>query len=258
MVATLRIATWNVERPRDGWKIRPAQHRRMDQVDADVWILTETRTSFSPGPGYHGLHTPPHPQRDVLTGDERYVGIWSRWPLTPVEEIFPDGRGAITARCETPLGPLLIQGVVLPWANDRGSDGTATMWQEHARAIERRAADWQELRRHHPRVPLVVAGDLNQSRDGSSWYGTRAVRDALTAALEAGELRELTAQDVVTTGHLQCHHLVDHVCVSRWLEVDAELRCWEQVDDRGIRLSDHPTVAVDLTARPWTEPQVRP
>ena len=41
--AAFSIATWNVERPKPtGWKIPPAQVRRMAAVDADVWVLTET------------------------------------------------------------------------------------------------------------------------------------------------------------------------------------------------------------------------
>jgi hypothetical protein len=60
----VRIATWNLERPSlRSWKRLPRQRTRMAEIDADIWILTETRASISPAEGYHGLHSPPHPLR---------------------------------------------------------------------------------------------------------------------------------------------------------------------------------------------------
>lgn len=52
--------------------------------------------------------------------------------------------------------------------------------------------------------------------------------------------------DVVAAGMLRSHHLGDHICVSTSLADDVAVRCWETVDDDGVRLSDHPTVAIDL------------
>lgn len=67
----VRIATWNLERPSPrSWKRLPRQRNRMSRVDADVWVLTETRASIAPADGYHGVHAPPHPLRRSDT-DER-------------------------------------------------------------------------------------------------------------------------------------------------------------------------------------------
>jgi hypothetical protein len=43
-------------------------------------------------------------------------------------------------------------------------------------------------------------------------------------------------------------NLVDHICVSAEVEV-ADVHVWERTDDSGQRLSDHPTVAVDVDWR---------
>ena len=81
----MRIATWNVERVRpNGWKIAPAQRRRMQAVDADVWILTETHVDHGPGDGYQSVHTPAFPERRPES--ERWVGIWSKLPLRAIEK----------------------------------------------------------------------------------------------------------------------------------------------------------------------------
>ena len=49
----LRIATWNVERPK-GRSDAPAVafFKAVQAVQADIWILTETHDSLSPGAGF--------------------------------------------------------------------------------------------------------------------------------------------------------------------------------------------------------------
>jgi endonuclease/exonuclease/phosphatase family metal-dependent hydrolase len=219
----------------------------MAAIAADVWVLTETRASIAPESGMYGVSTPPHPERRP-DPDERWVSIWSRWPLHATG-IDPDPSGSVSALVERPEGPLLIYGTVLPWANERGEDGRARMWEVHHREIERQGEEWRELRRRYPDVPLIVAGDFNQDRDGSGWYGTSKGRRLLTDALGRASLDCVTAVDVVSEGLLRDTHLVDHIAVCRdWRrQHDVDLACWERTDDDGTRLSDHPTVAVDLT-----------
>jgi endonuclease/exonuclease/phosphatase family metal-dependent hydrolase len=243
----MRIATWNLERPSlQSWKRLPRQRERMANLDADLWVLTETRASISPDDGYHGLHVPPHPTRRP-DEDERWVSLWSRRPLRPTE-LPPDPRGAVSAIVDHPTGPIVLYGTVLPWANDRGDDGKAPAWQTHYAAIEAQGEQWRQLRSLYPQAPMIVAGDFNQDRDGSGWYGTERGRDLLTGALDSADLVCTTAEDVVATGKLQRSHLVDHIAISRdWAECsEVTLQCWETTDADGIRLSDHPTVAIDL------------
>lgn len=244
-VTKLRIATWNLERPSArSWKRLPAQRQRMADVAADVWVLTETRASVSPGDGYHGVHTPPHPTRRP-DPDERWVSIWSRWPLTPIPEVAANPRGSVAARCDTPAGPVLVYGTVLAWANEPDEHGTVRMWQQHLAEIARQGAEWQLLADTYPDHLLIVAGDYNQDRDGSGWYGTHATRAALTEQLDAARLQLLTATDVVADGLLD-QHLIDHIAIGSRDDVDADLHCWPARTDQ-VRLSDHPTVAIDLT-----------
>jgi endonuclease/exonuclease/phosphatase family metal-dependent hydrolase len=246
----LRIATWNLERPsaRPGRR-RPRQLERLSAVDADVWVLTETRVTFSPAPGYHGLHTPPHPPRRP-DEDERWVGIWSRWPLVPTE-VPPDPSGAVSAIVDRPDGPFVVYGTVLPWANERGDDGRARMWEVHHAEVVRQSTDWRDLRARLPELPLLVAGDFNQDRDGSGWYGSRVGRELLTQGLAEASLVCVTSEDVVAAGKLDRNHLVDHVAISTDMlrDHDVDVHCWEPTDPEGVALSDHPTVAVDLTRR---------
>jgi len=44
-----RIATWNLERPKlNGWKKNPLIQEKINEIDADIWILTETNASIAP------------------------------------------------------------------------------------------------------------------------------------------------------------------------------------------------------------------
>ncbi len=243
----VRIATWNVERvkPR-GWKIAPAQRRRMAEVDADIWILTETHVDHGPGDGYSSIHTPPIPDR--RPADERWVAIWSRYPIAPIVETRPRARGTLATLIETPIGELVVYGCVIAWANEPTlADGTkAGMWQAHTETIEQIDNDLAQIRDRLPRIPIVLAGDFNQDRDGSGWYGTHSVRQQLTTVLDRHDLACPTALDVVASGLLRSHHLVDHICITSALANRAEVRCWENTDATGTRLSDHPTVALDI------------
>ena len=160
---------------------------------------------------------------------------------------------------DTLAGALVVYGTVLPWANEKGDDRQSKMWQVHYQQIERQGAEWRQLRTLHPDASLIVAGDFNQDRDGSNWYGTRRGRELLTKALDEAELVCLSEEDVVAAGKLSASHLVDHIAVSRvWASTfDAHLACWEKTDQDGVRLSDHPTVAVDSTPRPETASPLR-
>lgn len=244
----MRIATWNVDRPKPtGWKVPPAQLRRMAEVDADVWVLTETHLDHRPSDEHvHAVFSPEHLER--RPAHERWTAIWSRWPITPVVEPAAHRRGTVAALVATPAGPMLVYGTVIAWANEKMFDDgrPAPMWDVHRAEIERQGAEWAQLRSANPRLPFVVAGDFNQSRDGSRWYGTKDTRARLGTALGGAGLSCVTDEDVVLTGKLKTHHLVDHVCVSTELAKGAAVSCWENIDANDQRLSDHPVVVVNL------------
>jgi endonuclease/exonuclease/phosphatase family metal-dependent hydrolase len=218
----------------------------MIEVDADIWVLTETHVDHSPGDDYRGVHTPAVPARRPF--DERWVGIWSRHPIEPLTEPTAHGRGTIAAVVAAPLGHVVVFGCVIAWANEPHLDNgsPAKMWQAHMEVIDRIDHDIELIRTRHPDLPIVMAGDFNQDRDGSGWYGTYEVRRRLGDVLERHDLDCVTALDVVAAGLLENRHLVDHICVEKSLAGAASVRCWDTVDDSGVRLSEHPTVAVDI------------
>ena len=78
----LRIATWNLERVSlRSWLKLPRLLRQIEAVDADVWVMTESRVGLPLSDAYpFVVHAPAHASRRPDT-DERWVSIWSRYPL---------------------------------------------------------------------------------------------------------------------------------------------------------------------------------
>ena len=222
----------------------------MAEVGADVWVLTETFTDRSPGAGFEGCHAPHHPDRRP-DERERWTAVWSRWPVKPLDDPPPHRRGTIALMVAAPFGPVIVYGSVIAWGHEPCFDDgrPARTWQVHLAEIERQSAEWAALRRAHPDVPLLVAGDLNQGRSGRRWdYGTTATRQALTEGLDRAGLTCVTEVDLVADRRLERSH-VEHICVDPRLEVVGEVLVWDRVDDTGTRLSDHPTIAVDVVRR---------
>ena len=152
---SLRIATWNVERPKPrGWKVAPAQRRRMAEVVADIWVLTETHVDHRPTEAHQfSVFSPPHPER--RPEPERWAAIWSRWPIEPVEIPPPHRRGTVSGLIRTPFGPVLVYGTVIAWANERQHDDgrPARMWEVHLAEIDRQAGEWMRAPAPLPRCP---------------------------------------------------------------------------------------------------------
>jgi endonuclease/exonuclease/phosphatase family metal-dependent hydrolase len=245
MLTRLSIATWNLERPSvRSWKRLPAIRSCMATVSADCWVLTETRTSIAPGNDYRGVHSRAHPSRRP-DPDERWVSVWSRWPIRPIP--IRASPWSATAIVEAEFGPMIVHGLVLPYQLEPSADGgRASHWTEFSKEVARQAQDWGALRREYASIPVVVAGDLNQSLDGSDWYGTVATRQLLCNALDDAGLRCLTKDDAVASGKLRRKHLVDHICVSSEFRGAFDIECWESVRSDGTRMSDHPGVIARL------------
>lgn len=219
----------------------------MASVDADIWVLTETHIDHAPTPDHpYRAFSPAHPTR--RPEHERWVGIWSRWPLVEVTDPPAHRRGSLCVQVDTPWGPLLVYGNVIAWRDERTFDdgGPARAWEVHDVEAQRQADEWVQLVRDHPGVPLVVAGDFNQDRDGSGWYGSPRARTIVTDGLVSAGLTCVTEFDAVAEGRLRRQHLVDHVCVPEAWAARTTVGLSEAVDDQGRRLSDHPTVLVGV------------
>lgn len=236
---TLRVATWNVERPHEQGRKNGVIREKLRELDADLLVLTETHAAIVPD------HLEAHAATENNTANDwRYLNsahragehcamIWSRWPIVATHTTF-DRTHAVCAEIATPLGHVLVYGTIITWHADKGVDGRSRGWQEHYRSLEQHGADWQRLAAIGP---LITAGDFNTTLDGT-YYGTKHGRELLRAALASANLWCPTAR---------LQRTIDHICVpERWAGDVRQCFTWEAYLPEGGPVSDHHGVGIDL------------
>jgi hypothetical protein len=261
MTSQLRIATWNLGRPGpSGVERNAAIITKLAEINADIWVLTETNICISPGHAYNSWSSPAN--QPFRRPGERATMIWSR---LPIRRTFPTFLGmglrddaanpvypsysvlgahaspAVCAEVVTLIGPLLIYGTIITWSGDRGPRESSGYEEEQRRSIPLYSDDWARMATEGP---LCVAGDFNArlripAASDTRGSETRMTRDGLNTALERSEL-------VCTTFELA--YCIDHICLSRaWAKRAGEPEqfqgCYE-ADERPV--SDHQGVFIDL------------
>ena len=236
----MRIARWNVAYGR-GKTANRRRLSRMQEINADIWILTETHDDLSPGDEFRAVRSQqrPHGHGDGRVNERsRWVTIWSRKILRTELLDVKDPERSVACVIETDQGAMWIFGTVLPWYGDaRG----VSVKEE----VELQCLDWNDLN-HKVGNLGCVAGDFNVNLDGPHYYGSRESKAAVKNALEASGLVALT--DYSRTEEARPDFgLIDHIAVSSEI-ADESIRplIWEKRNDHNELLSDHLGVSVDL------------
>ena len=246
-MAQLRIATWNLERPTLTGDVKNSLRLdKIREINADLWVLTETSSAIALD-GYAGLAS--GSESGYHRAGENFATIWSRWPIRRRLPTF-DSSFTVCAEVESPVGLMVVFGTIITYANDRGPDGVARRWEEHRKSIRAHGADWWRLRQEFPNHIFCVAGDFNQSRDGSGWYEDAQSVKMLSAALDNSNLKCVTEGDMRASGHLKSRASIDHICLSKSLTTqDVTMSAWEGTNADGCRMSDHNGVVVEIMAQ---------
>jgi endonuclease/exonuclease/phosphatase family metal-dependent hydrolase len=230
----MRIATWNLRRPKaNGWKYNPTIGKALEEIKADIWILTETQAMIQP------VDRPYSATTTHYANEESYATIWSRYPIVRVHETY-DALFSVCVELETSLGNCLVYGTIITYAHD-GTQSGAKLWEKHYAAIAAQSQDWQKLAQTG--LPLIVAGDFNETLHGKHDYGTKQGRDQLLKALKSSELEAVTAKSPIG-------YAIDHICVSQpWCERIAPLKeanQFQPTTEDGKPVSDHQGLWIDL------------
>ncbi len=238
----MRIATWNLNRCPFGSSTRCAKLLEwMERIDADVWVLTETYRTFTPGSHYQLIaHSADAPDRDANQG-ECWTAVWSRLPAEPVN-LCADRERVAAAR----VGKIVVVGTVLPWLSD-GRDSKLRGSVAFRARLAEQAADWTRLR-NQP-CALCVAGDFNQDLLLSGhYYGSAAGRGTaeIRAALSQARLECLTAgadDPLAGSPGLAC---IDHICIGGLPAAErTRSTVWPAPGELPCGLTDHYGVWVD-------------
>lgn len=171
--------------------------------DPDIVCLPEAH-HYSLPPSYHEIVSEPDYGYAPVLHDRSKVVLGSRWPWTEVDRLgsplLPGGR-FVAGTTTTPVGPIRVVGVCIPWRAAHVSSGRRdrTPWEDHELYL-RALPDVLEQQRRHGRLLLI--GDLNQRRPA------QLVPEGLAQLLE----RALAGLDVWTAGavsglqdQLLCH-----------------------------------------------------
>ncbi len=226
----MKIATWNVERPKSSSVSKNARIlEALKEVDADILVLSETNSAIDLGRGYSAFSTAPLVETAEEYGvpygkGEIRVTIWSKYPmLRHVATCNP--LSAICVCVGTPFGELNVYGTVLGF---RGNRHPAFMAD-----LEAQLKDWGTLSKSGH---LCIVGDYNMTFSDNYYY-TKVGRTMLNQALEELDIDLLTRS---------IPENIDHIAISRSFSrsLVSISKVWNRPKDR--KVSDHIGVCLTL------------
>ena len=241
-----RIATWNLDHAFNGSRPVQKQINKIADIDPDVIVLTETCSRVDlTGLGYVRQTTAQNRY------SKQYSAIWSKHPIAERIETY-DKVMTTCARIDLPTGPLIVYATIITYHGDKGRDGLSRTWEEHHKEVDRQASDWRHIQEQYPGVNFLVAGDFNETLDGSKRYLPNTNSAHLEEKLKKSSLVCVTREDFGASGKLKAdpikgyyRHNIDHICISGNAYQLVQAGAWDHFDD-GVQYSDHNGVYVDL------------
>lgn len=238
----MRIATWNLQSDKKLTEEREALFQKaMQEIDADVWVITESWTNRCLISGYSLVSQ--SCEASDIERHRRWVAIWSRLDSEPLEVKHQPDRMACGRITNSGQQDVVVIGTVLPWQFDRlwpYSDG-------FSRALNIQTAEWRRLSDESEGCDFVVAGDFNQALPHQRYYGSRQNETALNNVMETLDLPCPTVGNDLLTGKPR----IDHIVVRRdGLESPVVLKAggWQVPNIDGKQITDHSGVYIDLAS----------
>lgn len=246
---SLRIATWNLDNAPQTSARATACRAKIVEIQAHVWVLTETRQGFSPGDNFHLIAQ--SKQACDLATDWRWTSIWVQEPLAGKNIETSDPERTACARLEIPGGyTLKVYGTVLPWLGSTWKKIRNEGGQAFAAALAVQKADWSMLREAASDALLCVAGDFNQDLlESGHYYGSKITRKMLREALDQAKLECLTGGKTDPVARLNPGKAnIDHICLGGSVPLvskPVKVVAWSP-EHQGIKVSDHFAVSVEI------------
>ena len=205
--------------------------RYLAEAEPDIICLTEAYADFLAAAGGHQVEAEEDWGYPLVAG-RRKVLLWSKWPWHSPDSAgsadLPLGR-YVSASTETPIGPIQVTGVCIPWSGAHVSSGrrNRTRWEDHLAYL----AGLTPLLSIPLAQPSLVVGDYNQAVPRASQ--PRRAFEALTKALQPW-FALATAKVTDGAGHKS----IDHLAHSR----DVTAKVLSELPRRAggdVHLSDH-------------------
>lgn len=244
-----RVATWNLDHAYNSSRPKQLQIDQILEYMPDILVLTETCEQVDLTPyGYKVVY----PKSKNGYG-KYWSSIWYNKKAFFIKEIeTANSEVAVCAQFDTVLGKLNIYGTIIAYRDFMVKQG-AKPWTEHYKSIQWQGVDWLRVSQLEPNVPLLVAGDFNQTRDRSNRYSTSEGINLLSEALAQSHLVCLTEENFGKSGKLKVdlkkgkpRANIDHICVSKGVFSVVQVGAWDHFNGDGIYTSDHNAVFVDF------------
>lgn len=251
-----KISTWNLERPRPNSKKTGLAIQKILEENSDIIVLTETSKAVDLSSVYpYSISTESYER----TPTEQWVTIWSKWKITEQLETI-DNKRTVAGIVETPFGKVILYGTIIPYhmagvSGVRYGNLNYKTWEYHEMDLYSQSQNWKELIKNNNELPLIVAGDFNQSRFNDTGYGTKKVRGILTQVLKELEMECVTeidfSENYLTTDPKRgkTRSNIDHICVSNSLIEKLEnynVGAWNHFTEDGKFMSDHNGVYLEF------------
>ena len=237
MISTCVVANWNVEWVTPRGRRFAAVSDHLCRLNADILCVTEGQLSVLPPGGFcitstadYGYQSPNPNRRKVL--------LWSRNPWREVDTLgspdLPGGR-FVSGVTETPIGPVKILGVCIPWrdAHVRTGRKDRLPWQDHTGYLSGLRQLLANCDAH-----TAVVGDFNQRIPRKR--SPKPVFDELMRTFDGWQI--VTAGDLTGTNR----PAIDHIALNAGLTATT-VRAWPRAAPDGRRMSDHDGVVAEVT-----------
>lgn len=250
-----KIANWNLERPKSKTEKTKLAIEKIQEVNADIIVLTETSKSVDLSEIYPFQISTLSYER---TPNEHWVTIWSKWEVVKQIETFDNFR-TVSGIIKAPFGNISVFGTIIPY-HQAGVSGIRygnlnyKIWEYHEKDLYEQSENWEKLLETE-QLPLFVIGDFNQSRFNNQGYGTPKVRQILTDLLTKLDLKCVTEIDF-SEKYLtedpkkgKIRNNIDHICVSNNLlnqMITYEVGAWNHFTEQGKFMSDHNGVYIEF------------
>lgn len=224
----MKIINWNVGRPS-----KPKSKRildKLDELNGDIIILTETNSSITPKGNTNAIAT--NHQSHDFDGDvkvpynpnENRTTIWTKYPVTNTYKTY-DGFTAVCADIATPFGQLTVYATIIGVFN-----GLRPRFHHDLQA---QLLDFDVI---FPAKQVAIIGDYNITFTGRA-YPSHAARQTLNQAFDKHNLTNVTGTIL---------NAVDHIAISNDFikNKTVNLDTW----NLDKKLSDHIGFAMTLTA----------
>lgn len=255
----MKISTWNLKRPIVLDQPRVELLRQtIEGVGADIWVFTETNSEVGPQGEFHKVCSEQigylHKRKECRTA------IWSKFPIVNKIETY-DPKTAVCVEIESPLGPMLVLGTVIPfegaglswryWFNNDRREASER-WEIHMEAIDVHRLEIMRIRKQYPEHHFCFAGDFNQRFDPIK-TGARSKRSearaCLTEMFDQCELKLLTDVEFPNLKTERNPWPLDHICLSRELaQRVSNVDAWAPRSTADGKMeSDHKGVLLDIS-----------